>query len=149
MLYYKKCITMLVSSFNLSQSLNYTPYLFHKKQFISEINSYCKWTMASSVWSALYLPFHSLQTDRIFNQQWQKLFINTVFPELNMEAIHPLLFWQIFSFSSITSQLFCFTLTSLSEKRRGTNIKFEAIITQPRQSMLIISYWLIFLTIQP
>ncbi len=128
---------MLVSNFNLSQSLNYTPYLFYIKQFKSEINSYCKWTMAISVWSALYLPFHSLQTERIFNQQWQIQFINTLFSELNMEAIHPLLFWQIFSFSSITSQLCCFTLTSFSEKRRGTIIKFEAIITQPRQSILI------------
>jgi hypothetical protein len=28
----------MVSSFNLSQSLNYTPYLFYKKRFDSEIN---------------------------------------------------------------------------------------------------------------
>ncbi len=32
LLYYKKFITMLVSSFNLSQSFNYTPYLFYKKK---------------------------------------------------------------------------------------------------------------------
>ncbi len=36
--------TMLVSSFNLSQSFNYTPYLFYKNQFKSEINSFCIWT---------------------------------------------------------------------------------------------------------
>ncbi len=35
---------MLVSSFNLSQSFNYTPYLFYKKRFKSEINSFCIWT---------------------------------------------------------------------------------------------------------
>ncbi len=35
---------MLVSSFNLSQSFNYTPYLFCKKQFKSEINCFCIWT---------------------------------------------------------------------------------------------------------
>ncbi len=35
---------MLVSSFNLSQSFNYTPYLFYKKLFKSEINSFCIWT---------------------------------------------------------------------------------------------------------
>ena len=33
---------MLFSSFNLSQSFNYTPYLFYnKKRFKSEINSFC------------------------------------------------------------------------------------------------------------
>ncbi len=35
---------MLGRSFNLSQSFNYTPYLFYKKQFKSEINSFCIWT---------------------------------------------------------------------------------------------------------
>ena len=35
---------MLVSSFNLSQSFNCTPYLFYKKLFKSEINSFCIWT---------------------------------------------------------------------------------------------------------
>ncbi len=34
-------ITMLVSSFNLSQSFNYTPHLFYKKPFKSEINCFC------------------------------------------------------------------------------------------------------------
>jgi len=34
---------MLVSSFNLSQSFNYTPHLFYKKRFKSEINSFCIW----------------------------------------------------------------------------------------------------------
>ncbi len=32
---------MLFSSFNLSQSFNYTPFLFYKKRFKSEINSFC------------------------------------------------------------------------------------------------------------
>jgi hypothetical protein len=32
---------MLVSSFNLSQSFNYAPYLFCKKRFKSEINCFC------------------------------------------------------------------------------------------------------------
>jgi hypothetical protein len=36
---------MLVSSFNLLQSFNYTPYLFCKKCFKSEINSFCIWTL--------------------------------------------------------------------------------------------------------
>jgi hypothetical protein len=35
---------MSVSSFNLSQSFNYTPYLFYKKWFKSEINFFCIWT---------------------------------------------------------------------------------------------------------
>jgi hypothetical protein len=35
---------MLVSSFNLSQSFNYTPYLFYKKRLKSEINCFCIWT---------------------------------------------------------------------------------------------------------
>jgi hypothetical protein len=38
-------MTMLVSSFNISQSFNYTPYLFYKKLFKSEINSFCIWTL--------------------------------------------------------------------------------------------------------
>jgi hypothetical protein len=32
---------MLVSSFNLSQSFNYAPYLFCKKRLKSEINCFC------------------------------------------------------------------------------------------------------------
>ncbi len=32
---------MLVSSFNLSQSFNYTPDLFYKKRFKSDIHSFC------------------------------------------------------------------------------------------------------------
>jgi hypothetical protein len=32
---------MLFSSLNLSQSFNYTPYLFYKKRFKSEISSFC------------------------------------------------------------------------------------------------------------
>ncbi len=35
---------MLVISFNLSQSFNYTDYLFLNKWFKSEINSFCIWT---------------------------------------------------------------------------------------------------------
>ena len=34
---------MLVTSFNLLQSFNYTPYLFYKKRFKSEINSFSLW----------------------------------------------------------------------------------------------------------
>ncbi len=36
---------MLVSSFNLSQSFNFTPYLFYKKLFKSEVNSFCIWIL--------------------------------------------------------------------------------------------------------
>ncbi len=36
---------MFVSSFNLSQSFNYTPYLFYKKWFKSQISSFCIWTL--------------------------------------------------------------------------------------------------------
>jgi hypothetical protein len=36
---------MLVTSFNLLQSFNYTPYPFYKKMFKSEINSFCIWTV--------------------------------------------------------------------------------------------------------
>ncbi len=38
-------MTMLVSSFNLFQSFDYTPYFFYKKRFKSEINSFCIWTL--------------------------------------------------------------------------------------------------------
>ncbi len=34
----------MVTSFNLTQSFNYTPYLIYKKRFKSEINSFCIWT---------------------------------------------------------------------------------------------------------
>jgi hypothetical protein len=34
---------MLVNCFNFSQSFNYAPYLFYKKPFKSEINSFCLW----------------------------------------------------------------------------------------------------------
>ncbi len=40
---------MLVSSFNLSQSFDYTSYLFYKKQFKSEINSFYIWTLVNSL----------------------------------------------------------------------------------------------------
>ncbi len=40
---------MLVSSFNLSQSFNYTSYLFYKKRFKSEINSFYIWTLVNSL----------------------------------------------------------------------------------------------------
>jgi hypothetical protein len=48
---------MLVSSFNLSQSFNYAPYLFCKKQFKSEINCFCirtqeNWRGQNLVWIA-------------------------------------------------------------------------------------------------
>ncbi len=48
---------MLVSSFNLSQSFNYTPYLFSKKWFKSEINSFCIWTQFPC--TVVFLPFPS------------------------------------------------------------------------------------------
>jgi hypothetical protein len=38
---------MLVSSCNLSQSFNHTPYLFYKKRFKSVINSFCIWTLVN------------------------------------------------------------------------------------------------------
>ncbi len=44
-----KFITMLVSSFNLSQSFNYAPYLFCKKLFKSDINCFCILTPDVSV----------------------------------------------------------------------------------------------------
>ncbi len=40
----EKFITMFNNSFNLLQSFNYTPYLFYKKRFKSEINSFYIWT---------------------------------------------------------------------------------------------------------
>jgi hypothetical protein len=40
---------MLVSSFNLSQSFNYAPNLFWKKQFKSEINCFCIQTHEEAV----------------------------------------------------------------------------------------------------
>ncbi len=40
---------MLVSSFNLLKSFNYTPYLFYKKRFKSEINSFCIWTLHNKI----------------------------------------------------------------------------------------------------
>ncbi len=46
---------MLVSSFNLLQSFNHTPYLFSKKWFKSEINSFCIWTQ----FPCSLLPFPS------------------------------------------------------------------------------------------
>ncbi len=52
LLYWKKFKTVLVSSFNLSQSFNYTSFLFYKKPFKSEINYFCIWTLA-------YLPLEN------------------------------------------------------------------------------------------
>ncbi len=40
---------MLVSTFNLSQSFNYTPYLFYNKCFKSEINSFWIWAQSEFV----------------------------------------------------------------------------------------------------
>ena len=40
---------MVVSSFNLSQSYNYAPYLFCKKRFKSEIDCFCIWTLYSDM----------------------------------------------------------------------------------------------------
>ncbi len=39
-----QCCFSLVSRFNLLQSFNNTPFLFEKKRFKSEINSFCIWT---------------------------------------------------------------------------------------------------------
>jgi hypothetical protein len=51
---------MLVTSFNLSQSFNYTAYLFYKKRFKSEINCFCIWTLHlnSSPVRAIIFPVH-------------------------------------------------------------------------------------------
>jgi hypothetical protein len=48
---------MLVSSFNLLQSFNYTPYIFYKKLFKPEINSSCIWTLYFSYCSTCYLLY--------------------------------------------------------------------------------------------
>ncbi len=46
---------MLVSSLNLSQSFNYAPYLYCKKQFKTEINCFCIRTLyAESVYIIKY-----------------------------------------------------------------------------------------------
>ncbi len=78
---------MLVSSFNLSQSFNYTPYLFYKKQFKSEINSFCIWALdcylphPSNI--ALSFCFHASclsflkKNSRIFSCLW--IFFATVY----------------------------------------------------------------------
>jgi hypothetical protein len=43
---------MLVSSFNLSQSFNYTPYLFYKKnRFKTEIISFCIRTLSALIFN--------------------------------------------------------------------------------------------------
>ena len=47
---------MMVSSFNLSQSFNYAPYLFYKKRFKSEINCFCTRTLDSSLSFSIGLP---------------------------------------------------------------------------------------------
>ncbi len=49
---------MLVSSFNLSQSFNDTPYLFYIKRSKSEINSFCIW--AQFQFSSLLPPSRAL-----------------------------------------------------------------------------------------
>jgi hypothetical protein len=51
---------MLVSSFNLSQSFIYTPLLFYKKQFKSEINSFCIWTLYTLTSYNVYENHHIL-----------------------------------------------------------------------------------------
>jgi hypothetical protein len=37
------------NSNSILQSFNYTPYLFYKKRFISEINSFCIWTQSAEL----------------------------------------------------------------------------------------------------
>ncbi len=51
---------MLVSSFNLSQTFNYTPYFFYKKLFKSEINSFCIWTQRAKATVIILLRTCSL-----------------------------------------------------------------------------------------
>jgi hypothetical protein len=46
---------MLVSSFNLSQSINYAPYIFCKKRFKSEINCFCIRTLTTWLCSGVSL----------------------------------------------------------------------------------------------
>jgi hypothetical protein len=46
--------------FNLLQLFKYTPYLFYKKRFKSEINSFCIWTL--SLAQVVY-PFESYFCD--------------------------------------------------------------------------------------
>ena len=50
LLYYKKFITILVSSFNLLQSFIYTPYLFYTKKGSNQrsiLSVYGVWTQVS------------------------------------------------------------------------------------------------------
>jgi hypothetical protein len=45
---------MLVSSFNLLHSFNNTHYIFYKKRFKSEINSFCTVYGPSTPWGVIY-----------------------------------------------------------------------------------------------
>jgi hypothetical protein len=42
----RRIITMLISRFNILQSFNYTPFLFYKKRFKSEIISFWLCTLS-------------------------------------------------------------------------------------------------------
>ncbi len=56
----EEILTMLVISFNRSQSFNYTHYLFYKKRFKSEINSFCIRTPVSRpffIWTVCHRLF--------------------------------------------------------------------------------------------
>ncbi len=53
---------MLVSSFNLSQSFNYAPYLFCKKWFKSEINCFCIRTQGRVNNDLISLHIHVLRS---------------------------------------------------------------------------------------
>ncbi len=68
---------MLVSSFNLSQSFFYAPYLFCKKRFKSEINCFCIRTQYG-VQKHIRKPLISVQFKpgfrRIEVEKWAKTF---------------------------------------------------------------------------
>ncbi len=65
---------MLVSSFNLSQSFNYIPYLFYKKRLKSEINSFCIWTLVTGT---VYI-FGPLKIFSKCSREDNKLFIGGI-----------------------------------------------------------------------
>ncbi len=76
LLYYMKYITLwcssLVSRFNLVQSFRYTPYLFYKKRFKSEINSLCIWTRDNTT-------FDNLNLINFFQNQNTRVSLESVF----------------------------------------------------------------------
>ncbi len=69
-----KFLTMLVSSFNLLQSFNYTPYLFYKKLFKSEINSFCIWIVSRYNMNGrdLILKYREVKLDFAERERWMQ-----------------------------------------------------------------------------